>query len=131
MKRIINIKASHNNGISEILLLNIDFVIYPVKRLETLTVEIPNPYWITGFANGECTFDVKIYAAKVKVGYATQLRFRISQHSRDTKLIETLIDYFGAGVLEKESRNPAVVLSITKFEDILTKVIPFFEKYPL
>ena len=62
---------------------------------------------------------------------AVQLRFRIPQHDRDIKLIEVLRNYFGSGVIEKHTQFPAVTLVIVKFSDIIEKVIPFFESYPL
>lgn len=69
--------------------------IVSVNRPLTIEAEnIPDPQWIAGFVNGEGTFDVKIYKSKTKIGYAVQLRFRIPQHERDTKLIELLIKYF-------------------------------------
>ena len=81
--------------------------------------------------NGEGTFDVKIYKSKTKTGYAVQLRFRIPQHERDTNLIELLQNYFGSGVLEKHPQFPAVSLVIVKYLDIIEKIVPFFELYPL
>ena len=74
---------------------------------------------------------IKIYNSKTKTGYAVQLRFRIPQHERDTKLIEVLSNYFGSAVIEKHTKFPAVTLVIVKFSHIVEKVIPFFEMYPL
>jgi hypothetical protein len=37
-----------------------DFI--PVKRALIQTDIIPDPYWITGFVDGEGTFDIKIYS---------------------------------------------------------------------
>ena len=95
------------------------------------TNSIPHPFWITGFVSGEGTFDVKIYKSKTIIGYAVQLRFRIPQHERDKKLMELLIKYFDSGLIENHSKFPAVSLVIVKFTNIVEKIIPFFDKYPI
>nr|YP_010691077.1 LAGLIDADG endonuclease [Phellinus igniarius]WBU93178.1 LAGLIDADG endonuclease [Phellinus igniarius] len=128
--QIINIKASMNTGLSQILKLNFRNIV-PVNRPFIHTDNIPAPQWETGFVNGEGTFDVKIYKSNTNTGYAIQLRFRIPQHERDIKLIEVLIKYFGSGVTEKHTQFPTITLVIVKFSHIIEKVIPFFELYPL
>ena len=132
LNKIINIKASlrRNTGLSQIVKSKFNHIV-PVNRPLIITDNIPDPQWITGFVNGEGTFDLKIYKSKTNTGYAVQLRFRIPQHERDTKLIEVLTKYFGSGVIEKHTQFPAVTLVIVKFSHIIEKVIPFFELYPL
>lgn len=130
LHQIINIKASMNLGLSNIQNSEFNNII-PVSRPVIQCENIPDPHWITGFVNGEGTFDVKIYSSKTLTGYAVQLRFRIPQHERDTKLIELLIKYFASGRIEKHSKFPAVTLVITKFSIIYEKIIPFFELYTL
>ena len=130
LHQIINIKASMNSGLSKIQKSEFTNII-PVFRPIIQTENIPNPYWLTGFVNGEGTFDVKLYRSKNKSGYTVQLRFRIPQHERDTKLIELLVKYLGYGKIEKHNKYPAVCLVIVKFSIITDKIIPFFELYPL
>nr|YP_010991042.1 LAGLIDADG endonuclease [Pappia fissilis]WOX61315.1 LAGLIDADG endonuclease [Pappia fissilis] len=130
LNKIINIKASMNTGLSQIVKSKFSHI-EPVNRPLINTDNIPDPQWITGFVNGEGSFDIKIYKSKTNTGYAVQLRFRIPQHERDTKLIEVLMKYFGSGVIEKHTQFPAVTLVIVKFSHIIEKVIPFFELYPL
>lgn len=128
--KIINIKAAMNLGLSESFKSEFkDFI--PVERPLIQNEIIPDPYWITGFVDGEGTFDIKIYSSKTNVGFAVQLRFRIPQHERDSKLIELIMKYFRSGSIEKHTRHPAVTLVINKFTTITTKIIPFFESYPL
>jgi hypothetical protein len=61
-------------------------------------------------------------------GYRVQLRFRISQHSRDIRLMEKIVEYFGSGKIYKYTGKSAVSLSIVDFTDITNKIIPFFNK---
>lgn len=130
LNQTMNIKASMNKGLSQ----NIKhkFInIVPVNRPFKVADKIPDPQWITGFVNGEGTFDVKLYTSNTKTGHAVQLRFRIPQHERDLKLIEVIMKYYGSGYIEKHTIFPAVTLVIVRFSIIIEKVIPFFEKYPL
>ena len=88
-------------------------------------------------AAGSGTFDVKIYSSKTKIDQAVQLRFRISQHERDMKLMELLIKYLGRRGfasprrIEKYSKHNEAKLVVTKFSDNTEKIIPFFNLYPL
>ena len=53
----------------------------------------------------------------------------ISQHNRDKLLLISLINYFNCGKLYKN--NNCFNLTIRKFADIDTIIIPFFIKYPI
>jgi hypothetical protein len=45
---------------------------------------LPNPFWLTGFTEGEGCFYISIYkSSRSKLGFAVQLVFKITQHSRD------------------------------------------------
>jgi hypothetical protein len=55
----------------------------------------------------------------------------VSQHARDVKLMKLIINYLGAGRLEKDSRKPVIYLVINKFSEINQIVIPFFNQYPI
>jgi hypothetical protein len=108
INQIINIKAAMNLGLSELLKYEFkDFILTPLWERPIIQTEIiPDPSWITGFVDGEGTFDIKIYSSKTNVGFAVQLRFRIPQHERDTKLIELLLKYFSSGSVEKHTSYP-------------------------
>jgi hypothetical protein len=45
--------------------------------------------------------------------------------------MKLLVEYFGSGVLEKHTQFPSVTVVIVKFSDIIEKIIPFFNLYPL
>jgi hypothetical protein len=137
LQQIINMKASMNLGFSEIEKTQRfpEFIqINPVERAIIKTTQIPDPNWVSGFISGEGNFDAGIRkSTNMKGGLATRvyLRFRVSQHDRDIKLMELLIKYLGAGNLEKDSRKPLVTLVIGNFSDLTQKIIPFFNKYPI
>lgn len=60
-----------------------------------------------------------------------QLRFRISQHSRDVRLMEKLMEYFGSGMVYKYGGKSAVSFTIVDFTDITYIIVPFFNKNPI
>lgn len=97
LQKIINIKASLNTGISEIV--KSEFInVSPVARPLILTNNIPDPNRVAGFVSGEGNFDVRLPKSKAyKIGYRSQLRFRITQHDRDINLMNLLIKYLGTG----------------------------------
>jgi len=92
---------------------------------------ILSPYWISGFISAEGNFDVRIPSTKSKLGYRVQLRFRISQHSREIELMEKLVEYFGAGKIYNYGGKSAISLTIFDFTEISNIIIPFLNKTPL
>jgi hypothetical protein len=130
LKHIVNIKASMNLGLSEIL--KSEFIGYmPVKRPIIIANSIPHPSWVSGFVSGEGNFDVRISPSSTKVGHRVQMRFRIFQHERDLRLMELILKLFGTGNIYKYNGKYAVSLTIIKTSDIINIIIPFFKEYPL
>ena len=151
LQQIINIKASLNLGISEIV--KSEFEVKPVKRPEIQTTTIPDPNWVSGFVSGEGKFDAGIRTSSYsqiknikdislssdtylnKSGEIRRgrvyLRFRLTQHERDIGLMELIIKYLGAGRLEKDYRKPIVYLVLGNFLELRKVIIPFFNKYPI
>ena len=131
LNKIINIKGSMNLGLSDFL--KSEFLNFsPVKRPVINTENIPDNNWIAGFVSGEGNFDVRITQQLSNIiGTRVQLRFRISQHERDFKLMELLVKHLGSGTIYKYPGKDAIVLTIVKFSDITNIIIPFFEKNPL
>lgn len=130
LKLIVNLKASMNLGLSETL--KSEFIGYiPAVRPTIVTNSIPHSSWISGFVSGEGNFDVRISPSSNKVGHRVQMRFRVSQHERDLNLMELIIKFFGTGSLYKYNGKSAVSLTIVNTSDIISIIIPFFNKYPL
>lgn len=128
LKTLVAIKALVNKGLPEQLKLA-----FPkLERLNQRCLvikEIPDGYWIAGFASGEGNFMVRIFnSASHAIGCQVQLRFQITQQSRDKFLMERLVSYLGCGFI---SKGDILDFQVTKFVDITDKIIPFFEKYPI
>ena len=131
LKELINIKASMNLGLSD--MLKSEFAGYtPVERplIHYDNVSL-NPHWLSGFVSAVGNFDVRIPSTKSKLGYRVQLRFRISQHSRDTILMQKVVEFLGSGKIYKYGGKSAVSLSIVDFNDITNIIIPLFNKNPI
>ena len=132
LSQIINIRISMNWGISEqqkMELIKSKFKLEVVDRPKILTENIPDPNWIAGFTSGEGNFYVNVSESnQLKVGHIVQLKFSIAQHSKDLKLLEAIIKYLGAGIIEKKTNNSVVRLRITKISDINNIIIPLFEQ---
>ena len=128
INKLIAIKASLNLGLSDELKTAFPEVV-PVNRPIVSNQNIPDPMWIAGFTSAEGNFDVRLPQSNSKTGYRVQLRFRITQHTRDLKLMEKIVQYFGAGQIYKYTKS-AVHLNIVDFSLITTKIIPLFQENP-
>lgn len=66
-----------------------------------------------------------------KSGVQIILRFKITQHTRDSVLMKNLIDYFHCGNFTVRSNMLACDFIVSNICDINEKIIPFFDKYSL
>lgn len=130
IQEIVNIKASLNLGLSEELKLAFPNSV-PVIKPEILFKKIKEPLWLAGFATGESNFFIALQNSKTKSGISVYLRFSISQHSRDLLLLESLVDFFGCGYVSKYNKRSICEFIVTRIDDIVEHIIPFFEKHPI
>lgn len=91
---------------------------------------IQDPYWLAGFASGEACFFVHIAKSQTtKLGESVQLKFNITQHSRDEFLIKSFADFFNCGKVY--SYPDKTSFNITSLLELNNNLIPFFNKYPI
>ena len=68
--------------------------------------------------------------------------FKITQHERDIELMKSLVEYFNCGnirsnkatessSLNKQAENGWIDFTVEKYEDIASKIIPFFSSYKI
>lgn len=129
--KIVNIKASINLGLPAKIIAEFpEFT--PVVRPNIETALISNSNWVSGFVSGDGSFYAVVHPApRNTVKYSVKLRFRITQHERDIKLMDTIVKHLGAGRVYKYQSQPAVYINISDFKSITNIIIPFFEKYPV
>ena len=96
---------------------------------------VKDPYYITGFSDGEACFHISVLKNKnYKTGYAVLPIFSIQLHIKDHPLLEQIKNYFQVGTLLVKSNktgNATVIYSIQSIKDINNYIIPHFDKYPL
>jgi len=89
------------------------------------------PFWVSGFTDGEGTFYVGINKnTEMTAGFQVLPEFRIVQHEKDIKLLYKLKSFFGCGVVRK-NHDTRYEVRIRKIEHLAKIIIPFFIKHPL
>ena len=63
------------------------------------------------------------------VGVQVSLLFKITQHERDKELMKSFIDYFNCGSISNNSTW--IDYTFVKQEELLFKIITFFDKYKI
>lgn len=127
--KILAIKASINSGsIPDVFVSEI----VPIIRPDSIDVGIVDPYWFSGFIEGEGCFFIDIFKSKThKIGYQVKLKFQITQHSRDYLLMKSFENYLECGITREVVKRPAYDFVVNKFSDIEDKIIPLFKNRPL
>src|SRR5439155_17700405 len=57
--------------------------------------------------------------------------FGITQEKGEKPLLIELIKFFGCGWITKENDNSTIEFKVTDRLDLINKIFPFFDKYPL
>jgi hypothetical protein len=89
-----------------------------------------NAGWICGFVDGEGCFHVsvnKILSMKLKQSVLPE--FVVVQHKRDIDILHEFASYFNCGYVKK-NRQDRFCFIVRNTQDLLTKIIPFFDKLP-
>jgi hypothetical protein len=89
---------------------------------------------MAGFASGDSSFNIKVsHSSSNLLNKRVQLRFAIGLNIREEGLIKHLSSYFDLTNTEGNIyfKSNAAVFETVKFSDIINKIIPFFEKYPI
>nr|QCW06913.1 hypothetical protein [Drechslerella brochopaga] len=135
LHEIISLKASMNLGLPSYLKIafpDITPAMRPKRSDEELLNSNIDPNWMVGFTAGEGCFSIRITEIKaVKVGYQVQLRFNITQHSKDKALIDSFVKFWGCGKVYSRSKENKVDFQIIKFNDLCDKVVPLFQRIPI
>ena|SRR3989344_5850023 len=96
-----------------------------------------NPWYITGFVEGEGCFAINISKHKTKkIRRDAWLSFEIELRGDDRPLLEQIQKYFGCGNVynlnyDRYGWMPHAKYHLRGIENIRKILIPFFRKYPL
>ena len=95
-----------------------------------------NPWYISGFVDGEGSFHVAIYKdLRMRTNLKIIPEFHISQNESSGQVLERLKRFFGCGNIKVNHRgrksDRTLVYVVRNRKDLLNKIIPFFSKYSL
>jgi NADH:ubiquinone oxidoreductase subunit K len=133
IQTIVNNKASMNWGLSNELKIAFPDTV-PVKKEEVVNnynILVSAKEWMAGFSTGESNFFISVQKSKTKSGIATSLRFSIAQDSKDASLLESFVNFFACGYVVKYKNRSVCEFVVTKIDDIINNIIPFFDKYKI
>jgi LAGLIDADG endonuclease len=90
-----------------------------------------NAQWVVGFVAAEGCFHIGINQNKeMKLKVQVLPEFTVVQHEVDQQVLYALKAYFGCGVVRK-NHGTRLCYRVRGHENLLSKIIPFFEKHPL
>ena len=88
--------------------------------------------YITGFTDGEGTFSVSFsHRTKLKTKVEVRPSFSISQHKRNLRILKKIKDFFGVGGIRFSKRDQNYKYEVRSIRDLVERIIPHFQKYPL
>jgi hypothetical protein len=88
--------------------------------------------YISGYADGEGCFTVSISPrAKLLAGWEVRPSFSVSQNGDRAEVLHALQAYFGCGSIRPDRSDKTLKWETRRLEDLLDRVIPHFEWYPL
>ena len=131
LNKILSLKSALNRGLSENLKAAFANVVPTERPAYTIDETLLDPYWLAGLVDAEGCFVVKISKNKTHIsGLQVSLRFQVTQHNRDRQLLESLASYLDCGSYYSRGTDLGDYV-VSRFTDIVEKIIPFFDKYPL
>lgn len=87
-------------------------------------------FFLAGFVEGEGSFNVSLRRKPdYKVNWQAVMSFNVSQ--KDPVLLKTLKDQLQCGIIKVRKRDNLYSFDVTNPQDIIQKVIPYFQKYPV
>ena len=88
--------------------------------------------YISGYADGEGCFTVSIAPrAKLLVGWEVRPGFSVSQNGDRAEVLHAIRAYFGCGSIRPDRSDKTLKWETRRLEDILDRVVPHFEQFPL
>lgn len=101
-----------------------------------LDMKLPGDY-VAGFIDGEGCFVIVISSHKTKkLRRDARVSFQIEVRDDDSEVIKNIQETLGCGHIyhlsyERYGWKPHVKLMVSRINDLTTKIIPFFTRYPL
>jgi hypothetical protein len=88
-----------------------------------------NPWFLTGFSDGEACFMINIYKShKHEAGWGARATFQIGLHKKDLPILNNIKDYLGVGNITIKANGCVFYVQAIKDLDV---ILNHFDKYPL
>lgn len=88
--------------------------------------------YISGYVDGEGCFSVSFSKRnKILVGWETKPSFSVSQNEDRAQVLYLMQKLFDCGFIRKDYSDKTVKYEVRSLKDLINKIIPHFEKYPL
>ncbi len=89
-------------------------------------------WYVTGLSEGEGCFHVTFTLRKrLKVGIETRPSFSLSLNQKDLQLLQSVQKFFGCGGIRYSRADRTYKYEVRSIRDLMRKIIPHFERYPL
>ena len=89
--------------------------------------------YISGYVDGEGSLSVTVNRnPSCALGLQLVPEFHVSQNGDRREVLDLILKRFGCGYIKPNSKQDrAMVFVVRRRQDLLTRVIPFFERFPL
>ena len=88
--------------------------------------------YISGYVDGEGCFSISFSKReKFLVGWETKPSFSVSQNEDRAQILFLMQKVFKCGFIRRDYSDQTLKYEIRSLDDLINKVIPHFEKYPL
>lgn len=96
----------------------------------TLRRELAN--YISGYVDGEGCFCVSFSKReKLKTGWEVKPSFAIGQNFDRREVLDLISQYFNCGFMRRDYNDKTLKFEVRSLDELLKKVIPHFELFPL
>ena len=89
-----------------------------------------NPWFVTGFTDGDGSFSVSIAKKKSGTGWKIQPFFTIGLDKKDLDLLVQIKAFFKVGKIYTSKRG-VVYYTVGSTKDLIKYILPHFDRYPL
>lgn len=113
---------------------NFTFKNYFSTTLNNKNLNGLEPYWVTGFSDGESSFSIRTTIDKSrKIPIRILPIFSIELHIRDIEVLNRIKNYFKVGSVTTRIKNnkETATYAVNSVKELITVIIPHFNKYPL
>src|SRR5205823_9398120 len=89
--------------------------------------------YIAGYVDGEGSFSVSVQRnVSCRIGFQLVPEFHVSQNGDRAQVLELIRERLACGAIRRNSRRDrALVFVVRRRDDLLERVIPFFERNPM